>query len=201
MRIRTMIHTMETVWRPVERQRVVSPVECKLAIFDSISDPTHNAAKIRGKPFLTITYTHALGSITFPNLTSNPWINKIAREKVEKFTKYGSTVSNPRTTSADFPSKFTIQTWATSINWQSSKEWIVISHHLFQEQTRRWWCSPSWRRGLAWSHCWVRRFLLSGCSDLPFFVFVFLSESESDQKQRIAFIRVHLSSSDGWRHL
>lgn len=45
-------HTMETVWGLVDRQRVFNPIECKPSIFDSVSNPTHNAAKIGGSTFL-----------------------------------------------------------------------------------------------------------------------------------------------------
>jgi hypothetical protein len=45
-------HTMETVWGLVDGQRVFNPIECKPSIFDSVSNPTHNAAKIGGSTFL-----------------------------------------------------------------------------------------------------------------------------------------------------
>lgn len=43
---------METVWWIVDRQRVMNPIKCKLAILNSVCNPAHNATKIRSETFL-----------------------------------------------------------------------------------------------------------------------------------------------------
>lgn len=82
-------------------------------------------------------------------------------------TWYGSSVSNPRTTSANFPSqrkhKKKISEQAFTVEMQKRFDlWYAIdlvNYHLCLVRIKRWWCIRNWRLWLAWCHCWVRRSL------------------------------------------
>lgn len=60
---------METVWRFVNRQRVLFPIECELPIFDPVSDSTNNAAKVRRKTFLFIMKSNQHKKLISTNIT------------------------------------------------------------------------------------------------------------------------------------
>ena len=58
-------HTMKTVWGLVDGQRIFDPIKCKLPIFDSVCNSTHNASKIGCSTFLIV------------NIHQNPQIYEI----------------------------------------------------------------------------------------------------------------------------
>lgn len=106
-------------------------------------------------------------------------INKTSfkKKKLGKFTAYGSTESNPRTTSADFPfqlfkkSNSTIR-WLIRM-WRKGKHIKRMNIEMRTNrscpgQTRRWWWHHNLRSWHALIHCWARRSQeCCSCSDLP----------------------------------
>lgn len=111
---------MKTVWRLIDGQRILSTIKCKFPIFDPIRNPANNAAKIRCIPFLKYKNTCQK---SIPNHNKPIWRKLPLNQHIpcqnsdqipmptkqlyqwKRLTKYGSSVSNPRTTSAKFPSK------------------------------------------------------------------------------------------------